>query len=127
MGVPPGESRDDSTRAEPDPLRLRFPPGHRQRWRPPKAQLGVSIQPAARIGFAAFAVLILMLSSSDLSDLRLPSSTFTTDSGGVAPSANATGYTPYLLNVSSFPLPSSTEREAPPCLSSPKLPWAPCR
>jgi hypothetical protein len=59
-----------------------------------------------QVALSVLSVLVLLLSSSDLSNLRLPSAHFSTASGGLPSSANATGYLPYLLNASAFPLPS---------------------
>ena len=75
-------------------------------WKLPQTARDVFGNSTVQVALSVLSVLILLLSSSDLSSLRLPSAHFSTASGGLPSSANATGYLPYLLNASAFPLPS---------------------
>lgn len=73
----------------------------------PGGPSGLLSRPSIYVPAAIFVVLILLLSSSDLANLRLAHARITQDSSGLPSSANATGYLPFLLNASNFPLPST--------------------
>lgn len=75
------------------------------RWRPPTSWKDIFSRRVVQAVLAVAAVVILLVSNLPL-DRTASSSRVTTDSVNAPSSANATGYFPYLLNASGFPLPS---------------------
>lgn len=73
------------------------------RWRPPTGWKDFFRRRVVQVALSVAAVVILLVSNLPLD--HLPSSSHvTTDSANAPSSANATGYFPYLLNATNFPL-----------------------
>ncbi len=75
------------------------------RWRPPDAWREIFSRRVVQVALSVVAVVVLLLSNLPLDHLPA-SSHVSTESASAPSSANATGYFPYLLNATSFPLPS---------------------